>query len=148
VAGTEHSQFYDYHMDKSVIAYNVDTYAEMVDAFPVRTASSSEGLPGTLSFNVIDGERYYIAFGLGRLLSNGSNSGPGSATDATWRVMTMSYSAPVSPPPPVIIPDPVPTIHIQAPGRVVGGHFVASPWSRTLSLLSGSSGASIAVRRS
>lgn len=129
VAGTEESPNFDYWMDKTVIAYNVDTYAEMLDASPVGTSSATEGLPGTLSFNVIEGQRYYIAFGLGRF-RNGINSGPGSATDATWRVMTMSYSAPLLPPPtpptpPVIIPDPVPTIRIQSPGRVVRRTFVA-----------------------
>lgn len=105
VAGTELSEFYDSFTDRTIIAYNVDTYAEMVDASPVGTTSSGTGLPGTLSFNVIAGQRYYIAFGHGRF-SNGSLNGTGSEDDTSWRVMTMSYS----PLPPTLTTDPVSSI--------------------------------------
>ena len=118
VAGTELSHFYDFWIDKTIIAYNVNTYAEMVDASPVDTSFSTSGLPGTLSFNVIAGQRYYIAFGHGRY-SNGSLSGTGNGGDTTWRVMTMSYS----PLPPTVTTAPassVTTDTAMAGGEVTG----------------------------
>lgn len=119
VSGTEESQSFDYYAHKTIIAYRAGTYAEMIDSLPVGTSDTTTGLPGTLSFNVVEGQRYYIAFGLGRY-RDGRNSGPGNASAAAWRVMTMSYSPPPPPPPPA---PPTPSIRIISPGSTVGRTF-------------------------
>jgi hypothetical protein len=117
-AGTEQGQYYAPNRYKTLIAYRADTYAEMIDSLPLGTSATTSGLPGTLSFNVVEGQRYYIAFGMG-YFSNGSNIGISNPTDAAWRVMTMSYS----PLPPSLTTDPVSSIttnSAMAGGEVTG----------------------------
>ncbi len=116
IAGSEVGKYFDYYEDKTFLAYNVDSFAEMVNADPIGGNAVDYGLPGSFSFNVTSGETYYIAAGTGRLTQYGFRGGQDNG-DLGWRVMTLRYSP---------LPPPRPEINLTAPGRRVGRSFTAS----------------------
>lgn len=89
---SDNNRHFEEYADKSLVAYQVETFAEMVSSTPVRSSNVGGGLPGPISFSVDEGLTYYVCTGV--------SDSHHEYRDYSWRVTSFSFSASPPPPPP------------------------------------------------